>query len=228
MFVHCSADLAAPQGYGRPVSGSLPVRPLRRDEVPAAYSSLAASFDADPLFVYLLPEAELRRRWLEVIMAASLRMAMPYGAVLTTSAAPAAGSIALIPPGFEVGATGLLRQLLVRRPRTPRPTWRLLRSGFGALAAVGKLHIDAPHYYVQTVGVNPERKGQGLGGALMRHTCQMADRDRMPTYLETSNEVNLGFYRRYGFEVRDEIDTPGGGPKIWTMLREPGLRAVPS
>jgi ribosomal protein S18 acetylase RimI-like enzyme len=199
---------------------------LRQDELSAAYRALAASFDEDPLFVFLLPEPDKRRRWLEVIMAASLRMAMPYGVTLTPSRAPGTAAIALIPPGNSPGAAAMLRQVFRRRPSMPWPSWRLLRSGFGALNVIGKLHIKGLHYYVQTIGVDPERKGQGLGGELMRHTCQLSDREQVPTYLETSNEVNLGFYRRYGFEVREQVGTPGGGPPIWTMLREPGLRVV--
>jgi hypothetical protein len=41
-------------------------------------------------------------------------------------------------------------------------------------------------------------------------------------WLETSAEPNVRFYRRLGFAVTDVVDLPRGGPRTWSMLREPG------
>lgn len=42
---------------------------------------------------------------------------------------------------------------------------------------------------------------------------------RLPTYLETATERNLGLYRALGFEVIDTWVVPRGGPRFWSMLR---------
>jgi ribosomal protein S18 acetylase RimI-like enzyme len=82
---------------------------------------------------------------------------------------------------------------------------------------------DAPkrHRYLMVLGVEPKRQGQGVGGALLQPGLELADRERVPCYLETAKEINVRFYEKHGFEVRRKIDLPRGGPPMWTMLREP-------
>jgi ribosomal protein S18 acetylase RimI-like enzyme len=81
--------------------------------------------------------------------------------------------------------------------------------------------VPDPHWYLMILGVEPERQGQGIGSALISPTLARADADGLPCYLETAKEQNLAFYRRHGFEVRHEDDIPGGGPRMWMMIREP-------
>lgn len=187
-----------------------------------ARATLAISFDEDPLYRFLLPEAGVRRRWLEVIMAAALHDALPDGAVFVPGAGAGSGVMLLIPPGAYPTPSRRAFGFLFRRkprPKIPFPRWRLLRSGFGALRAVGRVHVLEPHYYLPVIGVHPDHHGRGLGGTLVRHAVELAERDGVAVYLETANQRNLGFYDRYGFQLRDEISTPGGGPPLWTMLR---------
>ncbi|WP_194373262.1 GNAT family N-acetyltransferase, partial [Streptomyces alkaliphilus] len=64
-------------------------------------------------------------------------------------------------------------------------------------------------------------RGQGVGGALLAHGLERADREGLPSYLVSSNEHNRRLYRRHGF---------GDGPIVegsrvaapMAMLREPG------
>jgi ribosomal protein S18 acetylase RimI-like enzyme len=130
--------------------------------------------------------------------------------------------MSLIPPGAYPTPSGRMFGFLFRRkprPDIPWPPWRILRSGIGALRAVGRVHYKEPHYYLPVIGVHPDYHGKGLGGALVRHAVALADRDGVAIYLETANQSNLGFYRRFGFELLDEVETPGGGPPLWTMAR---------
>jgi hypothetical protein len=48
-----------------------------------------------------------------------------------------------------------------------------------------------------------------------------ADAARVPTYLDTTNERNLAFYARAGFEVVHAGRFPGGGCRYWTLARPP-------
>ena len=78
-----------------------------------------------------------------------------------------------------------------------------------------------PHWYLATLGADPEHQGRGVGSSLMRPVLEHCDHEGLPAYLESSKERNVPFYRRHGFEVTREVDLPGGGPKIWTMWRTP-------
>lgn len=87
-----------------------------------------------------------------------------------------------------------------------------------------KLHKVAapmPHYYLFALGVHPSAQSKGVGGLLTRGMLERIDQDKVPTYLETQNQRNLGFYRRLGFDVIVE----GAFPKLnglsnWGMLRK--------
>lgn len=202
-----------------------PVRLLGADELDSARTALARAFDEDPLFRFLLPKPAQRERWLHVIMAGTLAQTLPDQHVFVPAQlgdGASVGVMAVVPPdAYPLPSARDWRFLLQRRhrPALPFPPFRLLRSGLGALRLINKHHYDGRHYYLQTMGVDPAYKGQGVGRLLLEHLCALADRDGVPAYLETSNEVNLGFYRRFGFEERDRFDTPGGGPPIWTMVR---------
>jgi ribosomal protein S18 acetylase RimI-like enzyme len=82
-------------------------------------------------------------------------------------------------------------------------------------------HPKLPHYYLGGLGTDPQWQGRGLGSAVMGPVLDICDRTAVPAYLESSKEANLGFYRRHGFEVTDEVSVPDGSVRLWLMWREP-------
>ncbi len=91
-----------------------------------------------------------------------------------------------------------------------------------------------PCWYLAALGVDPNRQGQGIGSQQMR--AMLAEIDggaargaaRGAAYLETGEEINVRFYERLGFEVRERAIqlAPPPGPTHWTMWRPPaGSRA---
>lgn len=80
-------------------------------------------------------------------------------------------------------------------------------------------HPTRPHYYLAILGVEPGLQGEGIGSTLLQPMLDRCDETGMPAYLENSNEANLGFYERKGFEVIEEITMPQG-PTQWLMWRE--------
>ena len=178
----------------------------------------AAAFDDDPFTLFLYPDSSRRRGYLWGI-AAGLRTALPLGATYTTPAPGIEGVAALYPPG-----------------RYPRPWWveawqlraALLRVPLGTILramrvadAVRRVHPKEPHWYLDTLAVRPDRQRQGVGSFLIAPTLERADADALPVYLETTKEANLAYYRRFGFEVLEELTFAGGELKVWTMLRPP-------
>ncbi|MFI9231636.1 GNAT family N-acetyltransferase [Streptomyces rimosus] len=88
-------------------------------------------------------------------------------------------------------------------------------------AALGPHRPTEPVWFLGSVGVDPDRQGRGLGGAVIRPGLEAADVAGVPAFLETSDERNVRFYERLGFEVTAECVLPGGGPRTWSMSRKP-------
>ncbi len=75
-------------------------------------------------------------------------------------------------------------------------------------------------WYLHIAGCDPDRQGSGLGAAAVQAGLARVA-GRLPCYLETATESNLGFYARLGFTVTDEWCVPRGGPRFWSMVRRP-------
>ena len=86
---------------------------------------------------------------------------------------------------------------------------------------VGQHEPSKPLLYLSHIGVVPEHQGEGLGSALMRDGLARADRQGVPTWLETSRVNNVAYYERFGFVTAVDEDAPDGGPHIWFMGRDP-------
>lgn len=193
---------------------------------PEWVDTLAAAFYDDPVVAHVLPDPELRRRWLPAGMEFHLRTTEGRGQV--SSVADSAGVAALFGPGtypIPLGATlrALYRAIRARKAgRVPlRSVARLLRL----ILVFEKHHLREPHWYVLTVGVRPDRQGQGLSRKTLQPMFDRADRDGVPCYLESSNPANIPIYQKFGFEVLRELRVWTDGPPVWLMVRKPGASA---
>ncbi|MFF3766878.1 GNAT family N-acetyltransferase [Streptomyces sp. NPDC001922] len=95
-----------------------------------------------------------------------------------------------------------------------------------AEAVMGSHRPTEPVWFLGSVGVDPEQQGKGLGAAVIRPGLRAADEAGVPAFLETSDERNVRFYGRLGFEVTAAYALPGGGPRTWAMTRAPGQPGV--
>jgi ribosomal protein S18 acetylase RimI-like enzyme len=194
------------------------MRTLAPEEIPTAARLLARAFDADPLFRWLYPTDAKRAGWVEWFMSATLRQAMHAECVFALDDDQGLAGVAnCIAPGrFPLGTMSFVRAGLALPPSLP--TWRSLREGVSLDRAVLERHPPVPHWYLYVLGVEPRALGRGHGGALLRHVVGRADEDGVPTHLETANPKNLTLYRKFGFEVVEEI-VRGEAPPVWVMTR---------
>jgi len=97
-------------------------------------------------------------------------------------------------------------------------------KGFAALTdEIHQRSAPMPHYYLFMLGVSPAAQGKGVGGRLLEDMLMRIDQERMPTYLETQKERNVGLYRRSGFEVSADEPFPHlESLQNWGMLRKEG------
>ena len=190
------------------------VRPLERSELPRAAATLALAFEDDPLFRFLLPDADTRPKWLRWITQHALTESHSVGGALTVEGGPELGVVALTPPGTWPISLAAQARAFTWPPGVPSA--RLLRVGLAIESAILKLHPPGPHLYVYVLGVHPAQKGRGLGGTLLRHAAALAREAGVVAHLETSNPVNLPLYRKFGYEVGHELSLHGA-PPVWTM-----------
>ncbi|WP_016701108.1 GNAT family N-acetyltransferase [Actinoalloteichus spitiensis] len=80
-----------------------------------------------------------------------------------------------------------------------------------------------PHWYLQQMGVRPDHRGRGVGGALLRHQLARIDETGRPVYLEASSPRAAALYERHGFRALGEpIVLPEDGPRLRPMWRPVG------
>jgi GNAT superfamily N-acetyltransferase len=191
-----------------------------RDEREAT-SSLAAAFVEYPLLVALCPNPKRRPLVTEAFCRTLLRLSVNCGGAFAT--ADRAAVACALPPGrawptawtfIPVGGVVLAWRLGWRGSRLLK---RLERGFDGARA---KHMTDRPHWYLYLLGVRPEVQGKGLARVALRPLFDIADRDKLPLYLETMTERNVPIYQKLGFELLGRSELANGLPN-WEMLREP-------
>jgi ribosomal protein S18 acetylase RimI-like enzyme len=195
------------------------VRPFARADLSATVATLARAFDEDPVMRWIFPDERMRRRRLPSFFASSLRGTLrPGGAEVAVLQGRVLGAAIWLPPG--AWRPPLWRQLLALPGVALRLGSRMpvASTTYGALLRV---HPDRPHWYLSGIGTDPPAQGTGVGSDLMRSRLIHCDADRLPAYLESSNERNVPFYERHGFSVIGELSIPDGGPTLWLMWRDP-------
>ena len=200
------------------------VAPIRPEQDEAAIAVLARAFRDNPLDVAVIggsPERRLRSvTW---GMRSSVRAARRADAVLlgiwTDASAPEGVLLALPSSALPLQLPPLLGHLRSTFGQGLRASrrWAIV---FRALAGY---QPDEPHWYLSLLGVAETSRRAGLGSSLLESWLRDVDSDRLPAYLETDREANLGFYRRHGFEVTDELSVLEA--PIWILRRPPGPRA---
>jgi ribosomal protein S18 acetylase RimI-like enzyme len=193
-------------------------RPAKPEDVAQIVEVLARAFDDDPVPNFLFRGDRRRHRGLRRFFEIQLRYVyMGDGEVWTTS--DVAGAALWAPPTKSKPGWKDLYHLL---PVTIDllGLGRRAPAAFQLLQEVEQARPRQEHWYLATLGTEPDRQGQGIGSALLRSVLERVDEQALPTYLESSKERNLPFYARHGFEVTGEIHTPSGGPTLWLMWRE--------
>jgi ribosomal protein S18 acetylase RimI-like enzyme len=184
----------------------------------AVTAALAEAFMDDPVAIWATPSDRHRPRVLRRFFGAFYDAHVGEGTVYVDRERRGAAIWALpghwrLTPGQQLRVTAAFAH--------PRHWRRLRRVGSGLLQAE-RAHPQAPdHFYLPTLGVAPDRQGNGVGSRLLAPILEICDSDGIPAYLESSKHSNIAFYARHGFRVLDELRLPGGGPVVYPMWRDP-------
>ncbi|NNL85640.1 MAG: GNAT family N-acetyltransferase [Myxococcales bacterium] len=192
------------------------VRSARDEDLPAAADLLARAFRDNPLNRALLRGGESHReRANHAGLRATLPVSLRHGEILCASERrELAGVLIAAPPGsFPFPAPPVPKRLRAMWAQGARASQRFA-SLFEMLCA---RHPVVPHWYLATLGVEPERQGGGIGSRLLEAWLADVDRRVGTAYLETDRESSRRFYESVGFGVVDSFVFCG--VRLWQMQR---------
>ncbi|HWN73040.1 MAG TPA: GNAT family N-acetyltransferase [Solirubrobacterales bacterium] len=194
------------------------VRVAGEGEREAVAAALAEAFMDDPVAIWATPSDRHRPQVLRRFFGAVYDQHVGEGTVYIDPGRRGAAIWAL--PGHWRPSPK--EQLRTASPFVhPRHWQRFPRIASGFLQ-LERAHPKTPeHFYLPTLGVAPDRQGQGLGSRLLAPILNICDSDGIPAYLESSKHSNIAFYARHGFRVLDGLHLPGGGPVFFRMWRDP-------
>ena len=201
-----------------------PIAPVRLppERLVEAAAVLGRAVVDDPLFLYVLPDAQQRVSGVPVMMGMFLHLGLAHGEVWVT------------PPPISRCACWL-------SPAHPTITaedrnaagWSGVGAAWGREAvdryqafigdrdgAVGSLAPE-PHRHLAWLGVEPGHQGQGIGSTLVRQMTTRADAEGMACWLFTFAPRNVPIYEHLGFHVTLDTILPSSGLRLWVMAHPP-------
>jgi GNAT superfamily N-acetyltransferase len=191
------------------------VAPVTAEQIDDVAAAIARGFDDNELWVWLIPDDRRRiglltRRYIAMIE----HVCIPRGGAWAT--ADLQGAALWTPPGRLKWT--LREQLHEALALLPGLGFRGARRGRRIQALYHANHPTEPHYYLDTLSIDPSHQRRGYGSALLAPLLERADAERMPIYLETQRRDNVPFYVRFGFEEIGEMSLPDS-PTLWKMWR---------
>jgi GNAT superfamily N-acetyltransferase len=86
---------------------------------------------------------------------------------------------------------------------------------------VGARIPDERLWHLDSVAVEADSRGMGVGAALIRFGLDLARTENIGACLETATPKNVPYYEHLGFRVIDHADAPHGGPHTWFLRWDP-------
>lgn len=204
------------------MSGTDPTRSLyrlKKGDIDKASEVLSRAFFLEPDMVKILPEEEMRRKKLKMVFYPFIKFGLIFGEVYA--------------PSSDMEGVALRNHSSKKEINF----WRSLRSGF--LGMVSKLDkeeretfirygkemdiqtkktIQGEHWLLFILGVDPDRQRKGYGRRLLEPMLRRIDEEKLPVMLDTDKQVNVEYYRKFGFEVKRTYRVLENDH--WGMVRE--------
>lgn len=194
---------------------------LSASQVKSTSKVVARAFHNDPLMSHYFPDEFERKRWLPPLYQFVLRYGVLFGETYVTSSN--LEGVALLLPPQETGMSfwkilkaGALSLAFTVKPNALAKLWPSLRTSENAR----KRHAYFPHWCLFLLAVEPAYQGKGYASALLKPMLARIDSERLPCYLDTTEERNVSLYQHYGFRVAEVSKVPNTDINLWAMLRD--------
>lgn len=74
-------------------------------------------------------------------------------------------------------------------------------------------------WYLYVFATMPEFRGKGIGSKIIKPMLNYLDENKQDCYLETVSFANVEIYKKYGFELKEEVKVPNADLILYAMLR---------
>lgn len=188
------------------------VRTAGPADIPALTSTLAESFQSDPVMTWCYPDPDRRAQILPRTFRVLLEHTIPHGGVETVDGQVSAAI--WVPPAAEIDDA--------MASEVVEASGEYAERVVTAFELLGQHHpTDVDHQYLFILGTRGGWQSRGLGSALIRSVTVGCDHHGVGAYLEATSERNRSLYERHGFRVTEELHLPDG-PPLWCMWRTAG------
>lgn len=201
-------------------------RVTRPEDAQTAAAILVSAFADDPAWTARFPRRKRRQLVLHSAIAALVQHAATRGGLVLARLGDdaVAATVAWTPDDHpRPWRREYLRAAVAIAARTGSGCVGLARR-YAALRRVDSRF--PPHWHLAIIGVRPDLQREQVGTQLLANFLERVDAASEPAYLETTRVELLGWYRRFGFEVRERLNLPGGR-RAWIMWREPRHQVAP-
>ncbi|MCF7832119.1 MAG: GNAT family N-acetyltransferase [Candidatus Marinimicrobia bacterium] len=194
---------------------------LNKKDMSHAVSIITNAFSEDPCLKYLLNSEEYDHDKAKFIHEYTLKIGFFYGSVQTASSANEGVSIWMPPKRVTTSPLMFIRAggLSLRKNVDLKVIDRIQVYG-DYCGSLHQKYVKEPHWYLESIAVDPKEQGKGFAGKLLRPALDYFDKYGFPCYLETHNPKNVTFYEKYGFNVMEIGKLPGTNKPHWAMLRQ--------
>ncbi|MEJ6979447.1 GNAT family N-acetyltransferase [Pedobacter sp. P351] len=163
---------------------------------------LTKSFDANKSVNYIVQQDSKRYQRVKALMDYSFEVCYDFGEVYLSDDKRACALI-LYPDKKKTNLKSILLdvKLILSCVGVTNIKKALIRE-----SKIKKLQPKEPMYYIWFIGVDPAHQNSGIGTDLLNEIITDSAAKKRPIFLETSTLKNIPWYKKFGFDVYNELD----------------------
>lgn len=193
-----------------PSKPALTVERLEPSELDVVARVLAAAYVEDPIHIWAMPKADTRLADATMFFTFYLRRMQRFSwNVFATTDRSAVVVTSIVRQGNSAYPDGVRHLPTLIKKVSPVNDYFEWIETF-------RPNID--HVHSEFLGALPDAP-RGTGFFLLANVLKIFDREGLPVWTWSSNRLNLPFYRRLGFEIREELRMNDSTPPVTIIWR---------
>lgn len=177
---------------------------------------MAESFQEDPLYQYMLPNKETRKKTMEIFFEVYLDIFAPYGELVVDSKKVGGVGYIYYENRFKCSIKykinllkGFIKSLKMLKYVSVKDLKRILNTVQNTSSDWIHTYVEGDYIHIDLIGIKENYRGKGIGTHIIQYALSEAKKYNLPVTLETQNENNLSLYKRLGFEVVESFRYKG-------------------